>query len=134
MVRRNRHHHTILVGFDGSAAGGAALSDAIDITQGFYGKLHIVHVRESADAEAIGSAALQQVSESGTRARLHYADGPVAGGIIRMARDLRADLVVLGHRGVHCTPGLAVGSVVLQVTLHCHATVMIVRPQSWHLG
>jgi nucleotide-binding universal stress UspA family protein len=141
---------SIVVGTDGSDAAGAAVAHSVALACALGARLQIVsayepvperHLRvdrvqvpsdvqvnmreevlamlESArrDAEAAG------VSEIETFARV----GDAADAILDVAEEQRADLIVVGHKGMTGATRFLLGSVPNKVSHHAPCSVMIVR-------
>lgn len=142
----------ILVPIDGSGHSKKALELACDLAARYQAGLHLLHVvQPAAEAQtmALGAAAVtlessrQELQEAGARvvdaarqyAESHgcgqvdtdLADGPPAKRILERARDLEADMIVMGSRGLSDIAGLLVGSVSHKVSHLAECTCVTVR-------
>jgi nucleotide-binding universal stress UspA family protein len=121
-----------------------ALAAAVDLASKSGGEIVVVHVhdlgltsRETVDLETHDEAGLlveavvDVVRKHGVRARgeLRAARSvEVAREILAAARDLQADSIVLGSRGLGGFAGLLMGSVAYRVIQHADCPVVVVRP------
>jgi nucleotide-binding universal stress UspA family protein len=134
--------HRILCAYDQSSGAEKAFDFALELAALKQGELHIVAVFEPAEAsrgvksETLQQTARQHFSESlnilQTRAaaRNVVLDATVALGnpsqqILKRGEELKADHIVVGHRGKGSRT--AVGSVSLRVVTHGVGTVSVVR-------
>jgi nucleotide-binding universal stress UspA family protein len=145
----------IVVGVDGSAAGAAALTFAVDEARLRNATLHVLHASEapewagtpggyvvvgepseshdlSGTEQAHADAAVQAleaqaagVDTSGIDVRLEPVLGDAASALLEASND--ADLVVVGSRGRSGVRGLVLGSVSRKVAQHASCPVVIVR-------
>lgn len=63
----------------------------------------------------------------GTVAKSYIKVGAVGKGIVILAEELKADLIVMGSRGLGSMRRALVGSVSDSVVKHAHCPVMVVR-------
>jgi nucleotide-binding universal stress UspA family protein len=108
-------HPTIVVGWDGSAASRAALSNAVSLAP--RGRVVAVHARRGGPREATAhwqellqqdalersEALLQQIPRQvadGTPIEARSVDGEPADALRRVADELDADVIVVGSRGL----------------------------------
>jgi len=78
--------------------------------------------------EEILSRAADRARELGVKqVDTRTADDDPADGILKMADEVGADMIVVGHRGLGRLKTLLVGSVALKVTQHAACTVVTVR-------
>jgi nucleotide-binding universal stress UspA family protein len=78
--------------------------------------------------EEITARALEQAKEAGvTRIKTHTTSGDAADGILDMAQEAGADLVVVGHRGLGRVQSLLMGSVAHKVAQHADCAVLVCR-------
>ena len=136
----------IVVGVDGSAEAGEALSWAVAEAKRRSATVEVVHVYDVpvfADPMGMGSTVLYEESDQiqeGAKAMLAevvapYADAGVtldplvvqgpAGGVL-VDRSEGADLVVVGARGRGGVAGLLLGSVSQHVTHHARCPVVVI--------
>ncbi len=141
---------SIVVGTDGSDAAGAAVTRAVRLASALGARLQIVSAYEPvperhlsidrvhvpsdvqvnmrdevlalleaarSDAQAAGVASIE------TFARV----GDAADAILDVAEEQRADLIVVGHKGMTGATRFLLGSVPNKVSHHAPCSVMIVR-------
>lgn len=135
----------ILVAIDGSAASNHAFAKAVELAQLTSGRLialavegplpayaatvgEVDEVKREKDAffKRLLADARAQADRSGVQLDVELRAGHAAELIIRVARELRADLIVLGHRG-HFLRDHLLGSTADRVAEHADCPVMIVR-------
>lgn len=140
---------TIVVGTDGSATANDAITKAGQLAKLTGAALHIVTafrpiaelvvnpefsalpidvqsmVDPHADAQQIAAAAAARLAAEGVEASAHARPGGAADALIRAAEDLKADLIVVGSRGMAGARRM-LGSVPNSVSHHAPCTVMIV--------
>lgn len=122
----------VLVPHDGSATADAALDTAASSFQG--ADVQVVSVWQEGEraarvaAYAVAEAGARRVRALGgdaTALAVPSADG-VAGTIVRLAADLRTEVVVLGTHGLGSTPRTLVGSTAQQVLERAAVPVLVV--------
>jgi len=146
-------YRKILVAVDGSPASGKGLREAIRLARAERAKLFIMHVvdefqafaamdglvgapgadllsalREGGKrilAKAMGTALKQKIKPKGILREM--LSGPAAYPIVREARKLRADLIVLGTHGRRGVRRLVLGSDAEQVVRTAPVPVLLVR-------
>jgi len=146
-------YRKILVAVDGSPASGKGLREAIRLARAERAKLFIMHVvdefqafaamdglvgapgadllsalREGGKrilAKAMGTALKQKIKPKGILREM--LSGPAAYPIVREARKLRADLIVLGTHGRRGVRRLVLGSDAEQVVRTASVPVLRVR-------
>jgi nucleotide-binding universal stress UspA family protein len=146
-------YRKILVAVDGSPASGKGLREAIRLARAERAQLFIVHVvdefqafaamdglvgapgadllsalREGGKrilAKAMGTALKQKIKPKGILREM--LSGPAAYPIVREARKLRADLIVLGTHGRRGVRRLVLGSDAEQVVRTASVPVLLVR-------
>lgn len=138
-----------VVAIDFSAVGRRALHWAIEQVAMAGGSLHAVHVvdrhwrasdlesdatalaREIADVERLAGGELRAlVAEHHGRVPAiheHVAVGKPADEIVRVARELGAQMIVIGSHGHDAVAHLLVGSVAERVVRTAHCTVVVVK-------
>ena len=141
---------TIVVGTDGSPSATAAARHAIDLARGFDAALHIVCAVKPTAAFVMPEAAgmipavaeveglareharltLDQVtaeaSQAGVAAEVHQWTGDPAAALCEVATNVRADLIVVGNRGMSGARRV-LGSVPNTVSHHAPCSVLIVK-------
>jgi len=142
---------SIVVGTDGSATAGRALAQAIALARSTGATLDVVSAyqpvrkaRLRAEAQeapedmlwAIGPTqdadlALQEAADTaataGVETRRHPIEGDPADAIVSVAERQRADLIVVGNKGMTGTTRFLLGSVPNKVSHHAPCSVLIVR-------
>ena len=146
-------YRKILVAVDGSPASSKGLREAIRLARAERAKLFIMHVvdefqafaamdglvgapgadllsalREGGKrilAKAVGTALKQKIKPKGILREM--LSGPAAYPIVREARKLRADLIVLGTHGRRGVRRLVLGSDAEQVVRTASVPVLLVR-------
>lgn len=142
----------ILVPYDGSEHAKKALAQAIDLAEAGKGKLYIasvcniVSVMSNFDqvsiAEGCLTTQLSQDLEKQCRADLEEAKGVIPEGVpvetlfevgspgpvlLQMADDMKADLIVMGSRGLGPLKGIFMGSVSSYLVSRAKCPVLIVK-------
>jgi len=142
----------ILIPVDGSEHSKKALELGGDLAKKYGASVHLIHVTESPVREhtmALGGAALtlhaspEELKEAGSKAvefateYLHNhgvknVTSEVTGGspahrIVESAKEVHADMIVMGSRGLSDLAGLLVGSVSHKVTNMAPCTCITVR-------
>lgn len=128
------HPRRILVGYDGSEAAQRALETAADLT-GYGSTLAVVSVAaEDADGaqRATGAARLltearEQLLRRQVTARYLQPVGEPADRLLEAARELDADLLVVGRRDRNALRRLVLGSVSAKVVRRAPCDVLVVR-------
>lgn len=144
----------ILVPIDGSYISFQALEYAMQLGKAFDGEIVVTHVNDPYDLSApvdpntvkiptceqtpeekkkAGAAALaiaQKVAERAGYKNIAFEkaiDKDPARRIIDMAKDIKADTIVMGNRGLGATESLFLGSVSTAVVKHAHCPVFVVK-------
>ncbi len=129
---------------DHSESSERVLAAARDLATLSKGEVWVVHLREreviprmglvptesDADAEAAVTAAVDQLTAAGVRARGEVRDtifGHAAREIIADAREHEADVIVMGSRGRGDLTGLVLGSTAHKVIHLADRPVLVVR-------
>ena|SRR5689334_13409444 len=135
----------ILVAIDGSQGGQNALRKALELAQATgasvnafavegplpayaatIGEVDDVKREKDSYFGAIAAAATEQAAAAGVDFHIEVRAGHAAELITRHARDIAADLVVVGHKG-HFLNDYLLGSTADRVAHHAHCPVMIVK-------
>ncbi|CAB3762657.1 universal stress protein [Paraburkholderia humisilvae] len=136
--------HTILIAYDGSNAADKAFDYALDLAHQYGANLHVLSVERPPEiAEDIETEALleqaeaffekhfselrERVGAAGVVAHFNVRVGHPAEQIVLGAEELRADLIVTGHRGRGVFHRWLLGSVSRLVIAYAHCPVMVVR-------
>ena len=148
---------TIVVGTDFSDTAGAAVAEAVDLAKACAAKLHIVTAFKPAMTASVaassleamaygGSDVLQEVeskiadeveanlqrmakdlSKDGVAVKTHTCAGDPADALIDVAESTKADLIVIGNRGMGGVKRFVLGSVPNKVSHHSPCSVLIVH-------
>jgi nucleotide-binding universal stress UspA family protein len=138
---------SIVCGTDGSPAANAAVQEAIDLARSEGARLHLVtaypdpaRIREHLAttgrddpvnlrlaAENILARAGRLAEAAGVEYDSHDCEADPADAILDVAADQKADLIVLGDRGLRGVTRFLLGSVSDRVTRHAPCSVMVVR-------
>ncbi len=143
----------IVVGTDGSAGANVALDAAIELARLTGATLHIVNAHQFATAHHLAAAsqvgipavdiveseevirreakrvcdeAVQRAADAGVSAEAHSVVGDAADGLLRVADDTAADLLVVGNRGMSGVRRFVLGSVPNRLSHHCASSLLIV--------
>ncbi len=134
----------ILVAVDGSSHANHALDVAVNLAQHYQASLLLVHAFPHV-SDLLGTPQYEQLIETrslrgeqvleAARARvgervpveLQLIEGPAAPAILRVAKEDRCGMIVLGSRGHGQLAGLLLGSVSNVVAQRAHCPVMIVH-------
>jgi nucleotide-binding universal stress UspA family protein len=135
----------ILVAIDGSEGGQHALAKAIDLAQvtgaslialavegplpayaATIGEVDEVKREKDSFFRAVAASAKDQAEAAGVDLEVELRPGHAAELITRYARDMHADLVIVGHKG-HFLNDYLLGSTADRVAHHAHCPVMIVK-------
>jgi len=115
----------ILVGFDGSAAGWRALETAIQLT-GYGSTLTVVHVQpEGEPSDGLLQKARRHVRSRQLAASYVQRVGDPAEELLEAARELEAELLVVGRRAEHAD-GSPPGSVSAAVVRDAPCDVLVI--------
>ena len=115
----------ILIGYDGSDAAGRALDAAADLV-GYGSTLAVITVRNGELSPSVCAEARAQLQRRHVEARYHEPRGEPAEQLVEAARELQADLVVVGRRDRKPLWG-PLGSVSSVVIRRAHCDVLVVR-------
>jgi nucleotide-binding universal stress UspA family protein len=136
---------TIVVGTDGSQTAGRAVALAADLARGLGARLHLVNgyhdpaapLGVAAPVAAVSSPVWHEVSESlleearadpclaGLSVECHAVSGGPSHAIVEVAREVGADLIVVGNRGIRGAGGQRLESVP-EAVVHlapCHVLI-----------
>ena len=138
--------HRILVGYDGSAGSRAALTAGLGLARESGGTLTAVTVQhhlprygatigevdeerevEAAQARRLANEIQAEAGEQDIHVATQVAVGHPAQELVRAAKAIDADLIVLGHSGHSAAWGGLLGGVADRVSHHAPCSVLIVR-------
>jgi nucleotide-binding universal stress UspA family protein len=141
----------IVVGTDGSETATEAVRQAVELARLVEGRLEIVSAyepvpdarlrsesqqapadvhwtinpREDVDATLADAAAVAEAA--GVRAAVHARQGDPADAILDVAEETRADLIVVGNKGMTGAKRFLLGSVPNKISHHAPCGVLIIR-------
>jgi len=142
----------IVVGTDGSTGANVAVDTALELARLTGATLHIVHAHKLSSAfglaaavevgvvpnvvesneaimeesKKICEAAVANADRLGVHAEGHSEAGDAADALTRVATDTKADLIVVGNRGMSGARRFVLGSVPNKVSHHCPSSLLIV--------
>lgn len=114
-----------MVGYDGSDASGRALDAAADLI-GYGSTLAVVTVHTGELDGLTTATAREQLLRRHVEARYHEPGGEPAEALLEKAKELEADLIVIGRRNGGAPPA-SVGSVSSTVVRDAPCDVLVVR-------
>jgi nucleotide-binding universal stress UspA family protein len=141
----------IVVGTDGSETAAEAVGQAIDLAKLTGASLSIVSAYSHAsgrrskdegseapadvqyevgpreDVIIVLDAAAAEAKEAGIEVRTHPVEGDPADAILNVAEEVKADLIVVGNKGMTGARRYLLGSVPNNVSHHAPCSVIIVR-------
>jgi len=134
----------LIVAYDGSAQSEKAFNQALEIASKFSASVVVLSVAlppeppvavemQAVIERAVGyyEAQFDHLRESakslGIEARFQVRAGHPAEQIVLMAKEEKADAIVIGHRGESFLQRWLLGSVAKRVLSYAHCTVIVVR-------
>jgi len=140
--------HQILVAIDGSKISDKALETAIEEARVWKATVHAIYVVETGlfsslpmdntweimysmlekEGDKALSNAREKAEKQGVKIEAVLKQGHAGNEIVRAAKDLSADLVIVGSHGKSEVDRLLLGSVSSFVVTNCETNVMVVRP------
>lgn len=141
----------IVVGTDGSETAGEAVSQAIELARLSNARLSIVSAYSPAagrrgqaeaqeapadvqyelgpreDVNLVLDAAAAEAKEAGVEVQTHPVEADPADAILNVAEEVKADLIVVGNKGMTGARRYLLGSVPNNVSHHAPCSVIIVR-------
>jgi nucleotide-binding universal stress UspA family protein len=146
-------YNTIVVGTDGSATASIAVARATELAKLTGATLHVVHAYQplstthagvsavsggptidvtevnagiAASAENVCGQAAELAESQAVTVEAHAWPGEASDALIAAAKDLHADLIVVGSRGMSGVRRFVLGSVPNKVSHHCPCSLLIV--------
>ncbi|MGH9123006.1 MAG: universal stress protein [Acidimicrobiales bacterium] len=140
-------YKNIVVGTDGSDRAAVAVGHALSIAKMTEATLHVVHavprtslttefvdgagasmshadVRD--DGALICSRVVAKAGREGVTVESHNVDGDPADVLVTVARDVNADLIVIGNKGMSGVRRFVLGSVPNKVSHHAPCSLLVV--------
>ena len=142
---------SIVVGTDGSETAGEAVRQATDLASKVGAQIHLVSAYEPVsegrlreerkevpadlewmvnpreDVESTLKEAAEQIGEAGVQVETYSRQGDPADAILDVAEEQKADLIVVGNKGMTGAKRFLLGSVPNKVSHHAPCSVMIIR-------
>lgn len=142
---------SIVVGTDGSETAGEAVRQATELAQAVGASVHLVSAYEPVsnqrlreereqvpadmewmvnprqDVEATLRDAADSAREEGLDVETYAREGDPADAILDVAEEQKADLIVVGNKGMTGAKRFLLGSVPNKVSHHAPCSVMIIR-------
>jgi nucleotide-binding universal stress UspA family protein len=142
---------SIVVGTDGSDTAGEAVRQATELAQAVGAKVHLVSafepvgnqrlreerqevpedmswmVNQREDVDATLREAEDKLKEAGVEVETFARQGDPADAILDVAEEQKADLIVVGNKGMSGAKRFLLGSVPNKVSHHAPCSVMIIR-------
>lgn len=136
--------HKMIVAYDGSKQSEKAFKQALDIASKYSANMVVLAVAQLLEipTEVELSMMLEDATEYferqfrrlkdlaeslGVSTRFEVRAGHQAEQIVRIAKEEKADAIVMGHRGGGFVKKWLVGSIAKRVLSYAHCTVIIVR-------
>jgi len=133
----------ILVAADGSVEGSKTVPAAIDLARKYGATVTVLHVREfekyegsevdlgpPQEAQPLVAEVVARFAEAGVEAHgeiRKVTPGQTPDEIVRVAKQVDANLIVMGTRGMSELKSLVLGGVANKVVSHAHCPVLLVR-------
>ncbi len=142
---------SMVVGTDGSDTAGEAVRQATQLAKQLSAKVHVVSAYEPVpegrlreerqqvpgdlqwmvnpreDVDDTLSTAAQGIKQAGVDVETHAREGDPADAILDVAEEQKADLIVVGNKGMTGAKRFLLGSVPNKVSHHAPCSVMIIR-------
>ena len=120
----------ILVPVDGSINGCKAVDEAIFVAGKCKADLDFVYVASNINKDIPSHIVFDRIWEklpASLTARKHVKSGHVAKCILELAEEEKADLIIMGSRGLGLLKGVFIGSVSQKVVEESKIPVMVVK-------
>ena len=142
---------SIVVGTDGSETASEAVRQATELASKTGAEIHLVSAYEPVsegrlreerkevpadlewmvnpreDVEATLKEAAEKIQENGVKVETYARQGDPADAILDVAEEQKADLIVVGNKGMTGAKRFLLGSVPNKVSHHAPSSVMIIR-------
>jgi nucleotide-binding universal stress UspA family protein len=138
-------YQIIVVGTDGSPRASVAVNAALDLAELTGATVHAVHAMHTpamiedphsaqivmdemrGHSDTIQEELLENAKRRKVTLEFHSSMGEPANALVELAELLKADLVVVGNRGMSGMKRFVLGSVPNKVSHHCPCNVLIVN-------
>jgi nucleotide-binding universal stress UspA family protein len=135
----------IIVAIDGSPHSDRCLEYAAALARGFGSSLTLIHAfhhtsdllgyeeqaklvaRRELAGQAVLDQARRKLGANDLQVQEELLEGPAAEAILALAESGRADLIIMGTRGLGALKGLVLGSVSHKVVHMAHCPVLMIR-------
>jgi len=131
----------IVVGYDGSEHSRRALDAAVDPAKMYGAVVHVITVIDiaslSSDSAAVGivreavnqisSEASERLSRDNVDYSVYIRQGDPGDEIIKLAEEIKADLIIVGSRGLSKLKRIFLGSVSQKVVSRSRVPVLVVK-------
>lgn len=131
----------IVVGYDGSEHSRRALDFAVDLAKRYGAVIHVITVVDiasiSSDPAAVGivrdaanqisSEASERLSRDNVDHSVYIRQGDPGDEIIKLAEEVKADLIIVGSRGLSTLKRIFLGSVSQKVVSRSRVPVLVVK-------
>ncbi len=142
---------SIVVGTDGSETASEAVRQAIELAKAVGAKVNLVSafqpvgnqrlreerqqvpddmswmVNEREDVDATLKAAEEKIKDAGVEVETYARQGDPADAILDVAEETKADLIIVGNKGMTGARRFLLGSVPNKVSHHAPCSVLIIR-------
>ena len=142
---------SIVVGTDGSETAGQAVRQAVDLAKSTGARVELVSAYEPVsgqrlrqetqqvpddlqwmvnpreDVDATLEEAAEQAREAGVPVEVYARQGDPADAILDVAEETKADLIIVGNKGMTGARRFLLGSVPNKVSHHAPCSVLIIR-------
>lgn len=119
-------YRTVVVGTDGSITAGRAVAKAVELAGAFEARLVVAYVGEPETGHAVLEGAAAQYREAGVELDTRLLAGDPSDALLGIAEAERADLVVVGNKGMLGAGRFLSGSVPNTVSHHASCDVLVV--------
>ena len=134
-------YSSIVVGTDGSVTAREAVRQATRLAAGMGARIELVSayapapdvgpegwsMSPRAEVEDALRVAAEEITAAGVEVTTYVRQGDPAAALLDVAEERRADLIVVGNKGMTGADRFLLGSVPNQVTHHAPCSVLIIR-------
>jgi len=110
------------VSFQSAAIAASAGAPTLDVEQ--------INRGVAAESEHVSEHAASEARRQGVKVEVHVVPGEAADALVGVAKDVGADLLVVGNRGMSGARRFVLGSVPNKVSHHCPCSLLIVDTTS----